>query len=62
MCGHRIDELPPELDPWRNGLALRHYRETALRPNSLGALRQFCDRPNSLGALPTEPEPVRLSL
>ena len=47
MCGHRIDELPPELDPWRNGQALRYLRK---------------NRPNSIGALPTEPEPVRLSL
>ena len=52
MCGHSIDELPPELDPWKNGLALRYYRENR------SALRQF--RPNSLGALPTEPDPIRI--
>ena len=54
MCGQPATELPPELDPWRNGQALRYLRKNR------SALRQFCDRPNSIGALPTEPEPRRL--
>ena len=25
MCGQSLDEIPPELDPWKNGMAQRYY-------------------------------------